>query len=171
MWHISFQRSHVLLLGPQCVGSSLKTQLCHLIFTDYTMVDARSHDMASCMCHVVGDIFLFGGLTFYYSDPSMCGLALTHHSIIWSSLIMPWLILDHMIWQPLWAILKETLIFTLKQFRLKVYYECNYFSFKGSLYTLGVSLPIDLRIKYFEGIQVYNILDGSCPEYLKGLLN
>ncbi len=29
-------------------------------------------------------------------------------------------------------------------------------------------LPIDLCIKYFEGIEVYNILDGSCPEYLKG---
>ncbi len=31
-------------------------------------------------------------------------------------------------------------------------------------------LPIDLHIKYFEGIQVYNILDGSCPEYLKGFI-
>ncbi len=31
-------------------------------------------------------------------------------------------------------------------------------------------LPIDLRIKYFEGIQVYNILDGSCPEYLKDFI-
>ncbi len=31
-------------------------------------------------------------------------------------------------------------------------------------------LPIYLRIKYFEGIQVYNILDGSCPEYLKGFI-
>ncbi len=29
---------------------------------------------------------------------------------------------------------------------------------------------IDLRIKYFEGIQVYKILDGSCPEYLKGFI-
>ncbi len=27
-----------------------------------------------------------------------------------------------------------------------------------------------LCIKYFEGIQVYNILDGSCPEYLKGFI-
>ncbi len=32
-------------------------------------------------------------------------------------------------------------------------------------------LPIDLRTKYFEGIQVYNILDGSCTEYLKVFLN
>ncbi len=32
-------------------------------------------------------------------------------------------------------------------------------------------LPIDLRIKYFEGIQVYNILDGYCPEYLKSFIN
>ncbi len=31
-------------------------------------------------------------------------------------------------------------------------------------------LPIDLSIKYFEGIQVYNILDDSCPEYLKGFI-
>ncbi len=31
-------------------------------------------------------------------------------------------------------------------------------------------LPIDLRIKYVEGIQVYDILDGSCPEYLKGFI-
>ncbi len=31
-------------------------------------------------------------------------------------------------------------------------------------------LPVDLRIKYFEGIQVYNILDGSCPEYLKDFI-
>ncbi len=31
-------------------------------------------------------------------------------------------------------------------------------------------LPIDLHIKYFEGIQVYNILDSSCPEYLKGFI-
>ncbi len=31
-------------------------------------------------------------------------------------------------------------------------------------------LPIDLCIKYFEGIEVYNILDGSCPEYLKGFI-
>ncbi len=31
-------------------------------------------------------------------------------------------------------------------------------------------LPIDLCIKYFEGIQVYNILDGSCPGYLKGFI-
>ncbi len=31
-------------------------------------------------------------------------------------------------------------------------------------------LPIDLCIKYFEGIQVYNILDGSCPEYLKDFI-
>ncbi len=31
-------------------------------------------------------------------------------------------------------------------------------------------LPIDICIKYFEGIQVYNILDGSCPEYLKGFI-
>ncbi len=31
-------------------------------------------------------------------------------------------------------------------------------------------LPIDLCIKYFEGIQEYNILDGSCPEYLKSFI-
>ncbi len=31
-------------------------------------------------------------------------------------------------------------------------------------------LPIDFYIKYFEGIQVYNILGGSCPEYLKGFI-
>ncbi len=31
-------------------------------------------------------------------------------------------------------------------------------------------LPIDLRIKVFEGIQVYNILDCSCLEYLKGFI-
>ncbi len=31
-------------------------------------------------------------------------------------------------------------------------------------------LPIDLCITYFEGIQVYNILYGSCPEYLKGFI-
>ncbi len=28
-------------------------------------------------------------------------------------------------------------------------------------------LPIDVRIKYFEGIQVYNIIHGYCPRYLK----
>ncbi len=28
-------------------------------------------------------------------------------------------------------------------------------------------LPIDIRIKYFEGIQVYNIIHGNCPRYLK----
>ncbi len=31
-------------------------------------------------------------------------------------------------------------------------------------------LPIDLRLKYFEGIQVYNILHDSCPEYLKSFI-
>ncbi len=31
-------------------------------------------------------------------------------------------------------------------------------------------LRIDLHIKYFEGIQVYNILNGSCLEYLKGFI-
>ncbi len=31
-------------------------------------------------------------------------------------------------------------------------------------------LHIYLWIKYFKGIQVYNILDGSCPEYLKGFI-
>ncbi len=31
-------------------------------------------------------------------------------------------------------------------------------------------LLIDLCIKYLEVIQVYNILDGSCPEYLKGFI-
>ncbi len=28
-------------------------------------------------------------------------------------------------------------------------------------------LPIDIRIMYFEGIQVYNIIHGNCPRYLK----
>ncbi len=28
-------------------------------------------------------------------------------------------------------------------------------------------LPIDFRIKYFEGIQVYNIIHGNCPRYFK----
>lgn len=27
-------------------------------------------------------------------------------------------------------------------------------------------LPIDVRIRYFEGIQVYNIIHGNCPRYL-----
>ncbi len=31
-------------------------------------------------------------------------------------------------------------------------------------------LPIDLCLKYFEVIQVYNILDGSCPEYQKDFI-
>ncbi len=31
-------------------------------------------------------------------------------------------------------------------------------------------LPIDLHINIFEDIQVYNILNHSCPEYLKGVI-
>ncbi len=31
-------------------------------------------------------------------------------------------------------------------------------------------LLLDHCIKYFEGIQVYDILDVSCPEYLKGFI-
>ena len=28
-------------------------------------------------------------------------------------------------------------------------------------------VPVDVRIKYFEGIQVYNIIHGNCPRYLR----
>ncbi len=31
-------------------------------------------------------------------------------------------------------------------------------------------LPIDARINYFEAIQVYNILNGNCPDYMKDLV-